>query len=197
MILYFDTETTGLNPGQICQISYIMQYENKTVAKNKYFTVDSMDLGALSVHGLSMDKLKVLSNGARFRDEIEEIASDFESSDMVVSHNTAFDFAFMRTEFLRENKIFSCKNEFCSMKNMTPVCKLPRKTGVGYKYPKLSELCEYFKLSETEIMLSARKLFGFVTGAHDARFDTTAVYLAVNTGLVSEPIMKDLKNYLK
>ena len=34
MIIYFDTETTGLYPGQICQLSYVMQDEGKVVAKN-------------------------------------------------------------------------------------------------------------------------------------------------------------------
>ncbi len=196
MILYFDTETTGLYPGQICQLSYVMQTGNKNVAKNMFFTVDSMDAGAQMVHGLSMERLLVLSNGQRFADRIDEIERDFLSADMVISHNTAFDFSFMRTEFERLNRVFTCKNDFCSMKNMTPVCKLPRKSGTGYKYPKLLELCEYFCLTEGSVLSAAKVLFGSSCGAHDARFDTTAVYLAVNKGIKTERVMERLEEYL-
>ena len=76
MILYLDTETTGLRPGQICQISYIMQTKNSVVAKNMFFTVDSVEYGAYSVHGFSVEKLKELSKGKRFEDCVLEIKED-------------------------------------------------------------------------------------------------------------------------
>ena len=37
MIIYFDTETTGLSPGGIIQLSYIMQDSNGVVGKNFFF----------------------------------------------------------------------------------------------------------------------------------------------------------------
>lgn len=196
MILYFDTETSGLHPGQICQLSYIMQYKDKTCAKNYFFTVDAVDYSAYMVHGFSVDRLFNLSNGKRFSYFIKEISLDFERADLVVSHNTAFDFMFMRAEFERLGKVFSVKNEFCSMKKMTPVCKLTRSKGVGYKYPKLSELCLHFGISDREIALTSEKLFGKSANFHDARFDTTAVFLAVNYGMDIEPIMWELKEFL-
>ncbi len=196
MILYFDTETTGLRPGQICQISYIMQYPDRAVAKNAFFTVDYMDMGAFMVHGLSMEKLVVLSGGQRFADRIAEISSDFADADIIVSHNTAFDFMFMRAEFERLNKSFTYNKEFCSMKSMTPVCKLLRSSGAGYKYPKLSELCDYFGITPSEIILESKRIFGDTNGAHDSRYDTTAVYLAINKGIEIEPVMGFLTEYL-
>lgn len=196
MIIYFDTETTGLRPGQICQLSYIMQNDGGSVAKNMYFCVDDMEQSAYAVHGLSLEKLRELSDGAKFSDRIEEIEEDFSKADMTVSHNVAFDFMFMRAEFERAGRIFMFKNQFCTMKNMTPVCKLPRRTGEGYKYPKLSELCGYFSLAENDIVSAGKKLFGDVYGAHDARFDTSAVYLAVNEGIRAESAMRALKEYL-
>ncbi len=196
MILYFDTETTGLRPGQICQISYVMQSAKETVAKNMYFTVDGMEAGALMVHGLTMEKLKAFSLGQRFKDRADEIQIDFEKADLVVSHNTAFDFMFMRAELERLGKTFTYKKEFCSMKNATPLCKLSRRTGAGYKYPKLAELLEYFSISEHEVLTCGKRLFGNVFGAHDARFDTTAVYLAVNKGIKTEKVMEKLEDYL-
>jgi len=66
------------------------------------------------------------------------------------------------------------------MKKTTAVCKLTRTRGVGYKYPKLSELCSFLRILDTEILSESKKLFGAETGYHDARFDTSAVYLAAN-----------------
>ena len=179
MIIYFDTETTGLYPGQIAQLFDIMQSKNEERAKNFFFTVDQMDYGAFKVHGFSVEKLKSLSGGKRFRDCIDEIEQDFLSADLAVAHNVKFDYMFLRTEFERQFRTFYTKNEFCTMKGLTPVCKLLRSSG-AYKYPKLSEACEYFGITDTEIKNDSKRLFGSVADFHDARFDTTALYLLAN-----------------
>ena len=180
MILYFDTETTSLHPGQICQISYVMQTQNSIDAKNFFFSVDSVDFSAQMVHGFSTEKLSYLSGGKRFIDYFEEIDRDFYSADVVISHNTAFDFSFMRAEYERLGMIFKTKSEFCSMKKSTPILKLKRSNGAGYKYPKLSELCACLSISDEEIMQACGKLFGADVGYHDARFDTSALFLSMN-----------------
>ena len=101
MIIYLDTETTGLHPGQICQLSYIIQNGNSVKGKNFFFAVDYVEYGAYMVHGFSKDKLEQLSNGKGFECFIDEIEQDFLSADLVCSHNTAFDFGFLRKEFER------------------------------------------------------------------------------------------------
>ena len=183
MILYFDTETTGLRPGQICQLSYVMQSGDNLTARNLFFTVDYMEKSAEMVHGFSLEKLKVLSGGKRFSDYADLIENDFKSADIVVSHNTSFDFMFMRAEFERLGRVFKVNKEFCSMKNSTPVCKLIRASSCAYKYPKLSELCAHFGISNEQISSALSKVFGASAGFHDARFDTTAVLLAVNKAI--------------
>lgn len=195
MVLYFDTETTGLRPGQICQLSYVMQDGESLSSRNMFFTVDGMEYGAYMVHGFSMEKLRSLSGGKRFEDFIDVIECDFLSADAVVSHNTAFDFMFMRAEFERLGRIFKVKNEFCSMKKATPLCKLKKARGEGYKYPKLHELCSYLGVSGSRILSVSEKIFGHKAGFHDARFDTTAVLLAVNAGVEFEEF-EEVKRFL-
>ena len=180
MILYFDTETTGLHPGQICQLSYIMQTGDNLLSRNFFFKVDNVEYSAFMVHGFSVDRLEKLSGGKTFSNYIDIIEKDFLSADVVVSHNFAFDNMFMRAEFERLNKDFFVKREFCSMKKSTPLCQLKRKMGEGYKYPKLSELCSFLGISDAEILNASEEIFGAKTGFHDARFDTTALCLAVN-----------------
>lgn len=195
MLLYFDTETTGLRPGQICQLSYIMQSGEKIVAKNFFFSVDYVEPSAYMVHGFSVQKLKELSGGKKFIDHFEEIKNDFEAADMIVAHNTAFDFSFMRAEYERLNETFFINNEFCSMKKATPICALTRKSGNGYKYPKLKELCDFVGIYEEDIEKSISCLYGQHLGFHDARFDASALYLAINECFKKE-IFKELIEYL-
>jgi len=174
-----------------------MQTEKDVTAKNMFFAVPFVDPGAVAVHGFSAEKLKVLSGGKVFSDYADEIEKDFSSADVVVSHNVSFDEAFLRAEFERVGKILPIKNSFCSMKNTVPICKLLRSGGRGYKYPKLSELCDFFGVTERETEETARKLFGIDSAFyHDARFDTAAVFLAMNYGMRSEELLSELKKYL-
>ena len=179
MVIYFDTETSGLRPGQICQLSYVVEDKNSVRAENLFFKVDNVEYSAYLVHGLSADKLSKLSGGKTFADHIEKIEKDFSSADLVVAHNYSFDSMFMRKEFERLNKVFCVKKEFCSMKKATPICALERNSGVGYKYPKLSELCAHFGVDDEFVKIVCQKFFGGAEGFHDARFDTTALFLAV------------------
>ena len=195
MVLYFDTETSGLYPGQIAQLSLIIQRGEKIEGKNYFFAVDSVEYGAFLVHGFSVQKLFDLSGGKRFYDFAREINDMFQSADVVVSHNTAFDFMFMRAEFERLGMVFPVKNEFCSMKKLTPVCKLKRKSG-GYKYPKLTEACEHFGITDTEIKITSKKVFGEECGFHDARFDTTALYLISNYAMEKQSEFSRIKDML-
>ncbi len=194
MLLYLDTETTGLHPGQICQLAYIMQDRNGARAKNFFFTVGEMTFGALAVHGFSIEKLKELSNEKTFGDYVDEIEQDFLSADVVVCHNVNFDFMFLREEFSRLGRDFVCKNEFCTMKSLTPVCKIFRSNHKGYKYPKLSEACEFFGISDIEIKKDVERFFGVGLDYHDARFDTVALYLVANFGL--DKGLERLKEFL-
>ena len=194
MIIFLDTETTGIRPGQICQLSYIMQDKERTFSKNFFFSVDKMDYGAFMVHGFSIDKLRELSNGKTFADYADEIIEDINRADLVVAHNVSFDSMFLRTEFERLGVVYAPKKEFCTMKKLTPICKLMRTSKVAYKYPKLSEACEFFCVGDTEIKQDVNRLFGETLGYHDARFDTTALYLVANHGM--EKGLEELKDYL-
>ena len=195
MILFFDTETTGLFSGQICQLSYIMQTKEKALAKNFFFSVDFVEPSAFAVHGFSVEKLKELSSGKEFVHYFDEIRSDFETADLICAHNASFDIGFMRREYEKLGHTFFVKNEFCSMKKSTPICKLLRKNNKGYKYPKLIELCAFFEVTDLEINKNANTLFGNKSSYHDARFDTTALYLAVNKAIKLQHF-KELENYL-
>ena len=196
MIIYLDTETTGLNPGQICQLSYVIQEGGKACAKNFFFSVDYVEYSAFAVHGFSTEILDRLSGGKGFERFIDEIENDFNCASVICAHNTSFDFQFLRKEFERCGREFMPKADFCTMKKSISACKLIRPNSGGYKYPRLNELCAYLGIADGEIQHFCKKLFGGEAGYHDARFDTTAVFLAVNKGIEEIGEFEPLKEHL-
>jgi len=189
MIIYFDTETTGLTPGRVVQLSYIIEEDNGDVSgKNFFFAVDCVPLEAQRIHGFSEEKLRILSKGKVFADFIDEIEKDFETADMIIAHNVEFDIAFMNAEFEREGRKFHYNLKFDTVSHFTDVCKIPRTNNKGYKYPKLIEVGIFFELTEESINELASKLFGSdAVNAHDARFDTTMLYKCVYNHMQFHP----------
>lgn len=187
MIIYLDTETSGLRPGNICQLSYIKQYKDRVEPVNLFFKVSYVEMSACAVHHFSVELLKKLSGGKTFKDYAKKIAKDFDSADLICAHNIDFDFSFLRKEFESVGVEFKYNETFCSMKKFTPVCRLCRSSSKGYKYPKLNELCAYFNITDKDVEQETSALFNESLLFHDARYDTTAVFLAVNKAMNTLP----------
>lgn len=183
--IYFDTETTDLNPGQILQLSYIVE-EDGAILKcgNQFFTVESIAEGAQKTHGFSVDDSVSLSGGKLFKDCYEAILSDF-SDARLVAHNLPFDEKFLSSEFWRCGVSFRPADRMCTMQYWKDILKIP---SVGkaikygpYKSPKVSEVLDALNIDIHKVEAYAKQLFGEAgAGYHDARMDTTAIFVAVN-----------------
>ncbi|MDR3262843.1 MAG: 3'-5' exonuclease [Clostridiales bacterium] len=196
--LYFDTETTSLIPGQICQLAYIIDEGSAVHAKNFFFTVDAVDPGSYRVHKLSIERLAELSGGRRFKDDAEEIHTDFASADIITAHNFRFDYKFIAREFERIETPFRYKQSFCTMKHFISRCKLGGTGRNAYKYPKLSEVGEFLKIDGGEIASLTADIFLEPTAAaHDARYDTVLMYLCVKKALQAETDIALLDKFTK
>ena len=193
-VLYFDTETTGLYPagnyvdghmypGQICQLAYLIDDGAELIAKNFYFAVEYIDPNASRVTGLTVPLVEELSGGRRFADDVDEINADFASADLVVAHNLSFDEKFMRVEMARCGYSFDLGDKgWCSMKGFTPILKLPGTRNL-YKYPSLAELGAYWGIEENAVKMELELLYRVDTAAHDARYDTVKMYLAIQRAI--------------
>lgn len=185
-LLFFDTETTGIKPGSICQLSYITVDTSVkpqlTQGKNYFFTVDYVEPSAEEVHGFSVEKLYELSDGMYFDDLVENFYDDFKSADFIIGHNVSFDIKFLKHELAPMGEDFVPKNTFCTMSYYKNICNIPRPNG-EIKNPKLSELVKFLNISDDTIAATADKLFEGSGDYHDARFDTAATYLAVIEGI--------------
>ena len=176
--IIFDTETTDINPGDICQIAYIV-IDNGIKVRNYYFEVDYINPSAQRVHGLSVEALKGLSGGKRFSDYIDEIERDFCNADIIAGHNVSFDIKFLKEEFNRCDRVLTYKKEFCTMKHFTNICKIKKNDG-KFKYPRLEELINFLNINEKDIMGKTASLYNSLENDyHDARFDAVATYMCI------------------
>lgn len=185
-MIFFDTETTGLKPGNICQLSYILVDTSlkptKTTGKNVFFSVEYVEPSAESVHGFSVEALHELSTGKFFEDRMKEFLSDFQTANILIGHNVNFDIKFLSHELKNCGEILNPKHTFCTMNYYKNICKL--KNGYGSpKAPKLQEAIEFLDIKESYIDDLSRKYFSETGNFHDARFDTTATYLLVIEGI--------------
>ena len=185
-LLIFDTETTSIKPGHICQLSYITidasTKPQQTIGKNFFFTVDEMDPAAEAVHGFTLEKLYDLSNGQYIEDLIEEFINDFSEADFVIGHNVNFDVRFLKLELEAMGIDYEPKNMFCTMQYYRDICKILRPSG-DYKNPKLEEVINFLGITKDQISSKADELFQGSGDYHDARFDTAATYLLIIEGL--------------
>ena len=57
-------------------------------------------------------------------------------------------------------------------------------------------MCEFFKITDRDIKDSSKLLFNTEAEYHDARFDTTGVYLAMSVGMETERELSFIKEFL-
>jgi DNA polymerase-3 subunit epsilon len=167
MYLFFDTETTGtnVNADRIVQIAWILTDANSHVLEvgSSIIRPDDFEIPwqAKRIHGISTEK--ALAEGRDIRDMLHALNQAASQAKYLVAHNVQFDYAMLEREcHLNSFWPFMKKlTTFCTMRESTNWCQLPRARGNGYKQPKLSEL--YHKLFGEELV-----------NAHDAMADAHA-----------------------
>lgn len=179
MILFFDTETTGVpkdyrapvtdskNWPRLVQIAWILadetggQIETFTaIIKPDGFTIPEE---AVKIHGITTAKAK--EEGMPIHKALKRLWELCLVQDLIAAgHNVNFDDKIVRAEFARLKWADTLGNtrKICTMTSSTQHCKLPKPGGqAGYKWPKLQELHKKLFKSEFE-------------GAHGAEADIQA-----------------------
>lgn len=180
-ILIFDTETSGLvdrrfeaeDPEQpdVVQLAALLCSDDGGVLSTLSCLVrpdlKAIQPGAAKVHGITQAKAN--AHGLEAPPVLAAFGAMVERADVLVAHNLAFDALVLRTAWYRafgadfRERLYG-KRAFCTMKAMTPVCKIlssRSKHKADYKWPKLSECIDF--------------LFGErLEGAHDALVDARA-----------------------
>lgn len=189
-----DTESNGLfdfsqpadAPGQprLATLAIILAELNEnvlTTTKELNFMVKpegwEMRPEATAVNGLTTEHL--LANGQPVRDVLLTYTNLIELGYVLGAFNAQFDLKMMRGELRRAGMPdrFESTPNFCVMRALTDVCRIPRAKGAGFKFPKLSEACKHFGIAEP--------------AAHSAMGDATSAFLLVGElvrlGLMPKP----------
>jgi len=182
LILFFDTETTGLmdktlplnERACIVQLAYIIgMYNGETmdvIEKKNIMCKPLVPIHpkAQEVHGFSDE---TVANCPPFIDIAGDFFRSILEADMIVGHNIKFDIDMVEAEAEKIWPDASKRNAFisklrkkslCTMTPSVQLCKCPFPSGKrGYKWPKLTELYRFLFDKEVE-------------NAHDALGDITA-----------------------
>lgn len=112
------------------------------------------------VHGLTTAHL--LEHGVPVAEAIAAYSKVIDDGLIIVAFNAQYDTKVMRGEMRRAgvDDRFETTPNICVMRALTDVCKVPKKTGRGFKFPKLAEACAHFEIINT--------------GAHSAGGDAQA-----------------------
>jgi DNA polymerase III subunit epsilon len=175
MILFFDTETTGLpknwkapvtdlnNWPRLVQLAYLVYdfdgnitHSCNEIIKPEGFTIP---LESSKVHGINTEI--ALQRGNKIADVLELFQIHLKRANLLVAHNMAFDEKIIGAELLRlgHQNILEQKDKICTMLETVDLCAI--EGPYGFKWPKLEEL--------------HRNLFGCdFEGAHDALADIQA-----------------------
>lgn len=158
MILFYDTETTGItnfrlpvdHPSQphIVQLGALLCLDDAecTVVK-QYSAIVKPDgwyvqTDAQNVHGISTDY--AFKFGEPIRGVMTHFAALFVGVERLIGHNIEFDIRMaLREVYCLDDfdaSFISAPLPFCTMRSMTPICRLqhPRNPR-GFKWPKLIE----------------------------------------------------------
>jgi DNA polymerase III epsilon subunit-like protein len=173
----------------ITQFSYVIfdRYTNTILKKvNNYIQIPhDIEIPEIVTRITGITKEICETKGISIINALIEFYRDIQVCDNIVAHNYAFDHKVIEIEFKR-NYPFICnfcpnalilftpeyldstkKQIFCTMKMSIYLCKIPFKTGGGYKFPKLSELHYH--------------LFGYIPdNLHDAEVDVSTCLRCYN-----------------
>lgn len=159
-VLVFDTETTGLPPKNtptnqtekwpyIVQLSWAIYNEDtKQVEEEKDFIISlgshiPISAESTAIHGITGELSR--ARGVPIEVALFDFKFAANRCGKIVAHNLEFDKNMLLVEFYRArlfNNVFP-PSEYCTMKNGTGICKIPKVWDDGrttLKYPKLVEL---------------------------------------------------------
>ena len=173
--LFFNTETAGLprdyyaptcdsmNWPRLVQLSWVTTDDCCNMLSQHAFIIYpdrfTIPFDTAKQLGITTDIAK--EKGKPLEEVIEKFMEDFETAQIIVGHNIAFDKKIVGAELVRlgQNDIMDSKESLCTMEASTNYCKIP--DHHGYKYPKLQEL--------------HKKLFGYkFEDAHNSMSDVKA-----------------------
>lgn len=140
MIIVFDTETTGLIPGDDEVIQFSAIDEDGKVLMNEYIKPSRHTSfpEASEVNGIYYEDLKDKPLFGQYRDQIQEL---FDQAGTLVTYNGEFDINMLKGEGIRFKKYYK---HYDVMKLFAPIYGEYNKKHRSYKWQTLSTCANYY-----------------------------------------------------
>lgn len=154
MLLFFDTETTGLpanyrapltdsaNWPRVVQLAWVLfdAGGQELLGQCDLVRPDGWAVPPGMIHGISHEA--AVAAGRPLRAVLAEFTAAAQQADTLVAHNFDFDRAILGAEYVRlaQADPIPARRAVCTMRTTTTYCRIPNKNGYGYKWPKLTEL---------------------------------------------------------
>lgn len=141
MIIVFDTETTGLVPGEDEIIQFSAIDEDGNVLMNEYIRParHTSFPEASEVNGIYYEDLKDKPLFNHYRNQIQEL---FDQADTLVTYNGEFDINMLRGEGIRFKMHYK---HYDVMKMFAPIYGEYNKRYRSYRWQTLSTCADYYK----------------------------------------------------
>ncbi|MGE0388105.1 MAG: 3'-5' exonuclease [Gammaproteobacteria bacterium] len=170
MLLFFDTETTGIprnykapasdtrNWPRLVQIAWLaVEEDGREIASAEHIVRPEgfvIPADAARVHGISTERAQ--REGVALAAVLDAIEAEMERASALIAHNVAFDEKILGAELLRAGRrnVVEGRPRRCTMQSSTDWCRLPGR--YGFKWPTLAEL--YAKLFAEELHGAHRAL---------------------------------------
>lgn len=163
IVLFLDTETTGLPEGRntsiydthkwpyVIQLSYIIFDTDKKEVVHTFDSVICLNEDvcisdkSISMHGITRERSR--EEGVSMKNSLIELNDNLSSVDLIVGHNISFDKKVMIVENIRHKiySLFPKRKIFCTMKEYKGFCDIKKEGGDGVCYVKYPTLCELYE----------------------------------------------------
>lgn len=139
MLLFIDTETTGIHNAKIVELAALLTDEHGNEMGSMNLLINNhieIPSGATAIHGITTEMCE--DYGVNLETALDMFIALHSKCERMVAHNAQFDIR-MITEALA-GRMFKWKPSYCTMLKSVNICKLPKANGhAGWKWPKLSE----------------------------------------------------------
>lgn len=104
--------------------------------------------GAAKVNGLTHARL--CADGHPIAEVLDLYEAAIAAGAVVVTFNTQFDLKVIRGERRRAGRpdLYLETRSICPMRTLTEICRIPSRSGRGWKWPSLSEACVHFGIEQ-------------------------------------------------
>jgi len=173
VLLFFDTETTGLPSRdrkirsdplswpRLVELGWLLMTEDGICLEEQSFLIkpEGFDIPSASteIHGISTTDACL--TGLPVEDVLNRFCSSARRADLLVAHNFSYDIRILLTELIRLEKrdLMPSMRSTCTMKSSARFCGIPGRFGKGFKWPSLSGL--YQKLYDQPPESAHRALY--------------------------------------